>query len=425
MLVGSPDGEDVLLDFFVEAPGRGAAPGERAPLRPVDVPFGDVIQVFHVGPSSCGTYGMPHGICTAHQRFARLPLAELAAPAIRLAREGVAVNAQQAYIFKILQGITQWSEEGRRARSATARRARGRCSRNPELADALERLAAEGSAPFYRGDIARAVCSWIRERGGVLGAEDLAAYATIDREPVRTTYRGRDVITNPPPSAGGVLIASALAELDAEPAPPTVARLVDAMQHAQQRRTPEFLEQLALGNTTHVSVIDGDGGACSVTVVQRRVLGRDRPRHRPAPQQHDRRAGPQPARLPPPPARAPAAVDDVADARAPRRRDRAVARLGRLQPHPLGDPAADQRRRRPRARHRGGGRGSARALGGRHGVRRARRRPRRPRRPDRRPRFSERNVFFGGAQAVQRQADGTLVGAGDPRRGGAAVSVEA
>src|SRR3712207_5352154 len=60
MLVGAPDGTDVLLDFFVEAPGRGDRVGAAAPLRPVDVPFGDVIQVFHVGPSSCGTYGMPH-----------------------------------------------------------------------------------------------------------------------------------------------------------------------------------------------------------------------------------------------------------------------------------------------------------------------------------------------------------------------------
>src|SRR5215212_6335011 len=98
MLVGSPDGEDVLLDFFVEAPGRGGSRGERAPLLPVEVPFGDVIQVFHVGAASCGTYGLPSGICTAHERYARLPLERLAAPAIRLAREGVTLNAQQAYI---------------------------------------------------------------------------------------------------------------------------------------------------------------------------------------------------------------------------------------------------------------------------------------------------------------------------------------
>src|SRR5215212_9467212 len=53
MLVGTPDGEDVLLDFFVEAPNRSGRT-DFAPLRPVEVPFGNVIQVFHTGPSACG-----------------------------------------------------------------------------------------------------------------------------------------------------------------------------------------------------------------------------------------------------------------------------------------------------------------------------------------------------------------------------------
>jgi gamma-glutamyltranspeptidase / glutathione hydrolase len=423
MLVGSPDGEDVLLDFFVEAPGRGVAAGEVTPLRPVDVPFGDVIQVFHVGPSSCGVYGMPHGICTAHRRFARLELKELAAPAIRYAREGVAVNAQQAYIFEILAGITSWSAEGREWFGDVAP-VEGQVLRNEDLATGLERLAADGAEPFYTGDIARAVASWVGERGGLLGLEDLAAYRTIDREPVRTRYRGRDVVTNPPPSAGGVLIASALEELDAEPSPPSVARLVQAMQHAQQRRTPEFLEQLALGNTTHVSVMDGDGGACSVTVSNGACSGVIVPgtglhlnnmlgeqdlnplgfhRHPPG-----RR---MPSMMSPTLVRRDGVVELVLGSAGSNRIRSAILQLmSGVLDRGLGVAEAVDA---PRVHWEDG------TVFAEPGVELGD--------VGDQPvvTFASRNVFFGGAQAVQRHADGALEGAGDPRRGGAAVSVEA
>ena len=105
MLVGAPGGDDIVLDFFVEAPGRGGLPSRRAELVPVSVVFGDVVQVFHVGAASVGTYGCPAGICAAHARFASLPLAELVAPAVRLSREGVALNAHQAYLLELLSPI--------------------------------------------------------------------------------------------------------------------------------------------------------------------------------------------------------------------------------------------------------------------------------------------------------------------------------
>ncbi len=270
--------DPLLLDFFVEVPGRGADHSRRAELVPVDVSFGDAVQLFNVGAASVGTYGMAHGICTASERFGRVPLASLAAPAAALAREGVPLNPQQAYVVEILGGIVTLTPEVRAIYAPEGRVLReGERVCQPELADAIERLAVEGKRPFYEGDVAAAVAALLAEQGGLLTAEDLAAYETVLRAPVRARYRGREVLTNPPPSAGGTLIALALGLLDRMDGPPSLEALVAAMDASQRERTPAFLDGLdepgfaerllanRLGSTTHVAVIDAAGGACSVT----------------------------------------------------------------------------------------------------------------------------------------------------------------
>jgi gamma-glutamyltranspeptidase/glutathione hydrolase len=278
MLVAAPGREPVLLDFFVEASGRGADVSARAPLLPVDVSFGDAVQVFNVGASACGVYGTPAGAAAAAERFGTVPLERLAAPAAALARDGVELNAQQAYVFDILAPIVASTPEARALYMPDGRPPRtGDVLRNPDLADALERFGAEGPAPFYSGDVGAAVSDWVLARGGTLTRDDLAAYETVPRRPVRVGYRGRDVLTNPPPNAGGILLAYTLALLDRAPGPPSVLDLVAAMERAQDERTPAFLEGLAepgflerfmrsrLGATTHISVLDAGGWACSVT----------------------------------------------------------------------------------------------------------------------------------------------------------------
>jgi gamma-glutamyltranspeptidase/glutathione hydrolase len=281
LLVAGAGEQPTLLDFFVSAPGcggDGAPPRLQADLVPVDVDFGDAIQVFNVGASSCGAYGTPAGIHAAAERFGTVPLMDLAATAAALARDGVTVNAQQAYLFEILSPITEHTAESRALFMPGGRPLReGETYRDPDLAAAIERLAAEGPAPFYTGDIAAAVVEWVAARGGTLTAEDLAGYAAVAREPVRVGYRGREVLTNPPPSAGGTLLAYALALLDRSEPPPSPLDLVAAMERAQEERTPAFLEGLdapgflerfmasRLGSTTHISVLDGDGWACAVT----------------------------------------------------------------------------------------------------------------------------------------------------------------
>jgi gamma-glutamyltranspeptidase/glutathione hydrolase len=284
MLVAPPGRPPVLLDFFVEAPGRGPRASQLAELIPVTVSFGDAVQVFNIGAASVGAYGAPAGLCEAADRFGRLALADLVDPAAALARDGVRLSAEQAYVLEILADLVTSTPEGAALFAPEGELLReGDTMRQPELADALERLGAEGATPFYTGDIARSVVAWIAERGGMLTAEDLAAYVVRERVPVRVRYRGREVLTNPPPSAGGILIAYALAQLDQDPGGPDPERLVEVMERAQSERTPEFLAGLddpgfaaqflsargvgtgPLGSTTHIAVLDRDGWACSVT----------------------------------------------------------------------------------------------------------------------------------------------------------------
>ncbi|MCW3050714.1 MAG: gamma-glutamyltransferase [Solirubrobacterales bacterium] len=279
LLVAGAGEEPTLLDFFVAAPGEGAPQGRRGELLPIDVSFGDAVQVFNVGAASCGAYGVPAGLAEASRRWGTVALGELAEPAAALARAGIELNDRQAYVFEILEGILLSTPEAGALFAPQGRALRaGERFRNPELAGTIERLGADGAEPFYRGDIAAAVCEWLEPRGGTLTRADLAGYAAIARDPVRAAYRGRQVLTNPPPSAGGILLALAMAELDERSAGvPPVTRIVEVMETVQARRTPEFTACLAdpgflerflaanLGSTTHVSVLDRDGRACSVT----------------------------------------------------------------------------------------------------------------------------------------------------------------
>src|SRR5215210_2210557 len=113
MLVHTSGGETHLLDFFVAAPGHGAGK-EPAELVPIEVHFSeDAIQVFHIGPASCGVYGNPLGIAVSSKRFGSVPLADLAAPAARAARDGFEVTPLMRQLFEVLEPILTHTEEAR------------------------------------------------------------------------------------------------------------------------------------------------------------------------------------------------------------------------------------------------------------------------------------------------------------------------
>ncbi|MEX2447841.1 MAG: gamma-glutamyltransferase [Solirubrobacterales bacterium] len=296
--------ETALIDFFVAAPGRDGV--ERTvELAPVPVHFDeDTVQTFYVGPASCGVPGTAAGFELALRRFGSMPLAELAAPAVRLAREGAPVNREQAYILEILWPIHARLEGTRELYAPGGERiGEGDVFRFVELAEALERFGAEGAEPFYRGELAAALSGFVAERGGTLGPTDLAAYEAIEREPIRVPFRGAEVLTNPPPSSGGILVAYTLGLLERLGERSGPEELVAATGAANAARDEAFAEALygegleaalldpvaldraaeaarrggppagpmppqpgdLLGSTTHISVLDGEGICASVT----------------------------------------------------------------------------------------------------------------------------------------------------------------
>jgi gamma-glutamyltranspeptidase / glutathione hydrolase len=302
MLVHEGD-ETVLLDFFVAVPGLDGAE-HTSELVPIPVYFTpETPQVFHIGAASCGVPGTPAGLAAAAERFGSAPLAELVAPAAALARDGVVVNSEQAFFLEILEPIlTHFPEAAAIYAPGGGGLREGDRFVFAELGDALELLGAEGAGPFYRGEVATAIAKWVSERGGTLGPGDLAAYEPISRRPVEASFQARRVLTNPPPSSGGILIAYALALLERLGEFGT-ERIVGAMEAAQAARSEDFLAGLLddgfaarfldpariagaadavasgiaagrgpvpvdedpLGSTTHITAVDAEGRCASVT----------------------------------------------------------------------------------------------------------------------------------------------------------------
>src|SRR6185312_5557272 len=204
-----------------------------------------------------------------------------------LAPVPVHVNAEQAYILDILAPIHERLDGTRELYAPGGRLLReGDRFRFGELGEALERYGAEGAEPFCRGEVAAALSDFVVANGGTLDRGDFAAYEAIERKPIRVPFRGAEVLTNPPPSSGGILIAYSLGLLERLGQESGPEQLVAAMDAANRRRGIEFAEALyeegmeagflepagldlaagdLLGSTTHISVLDGDGMCASVT----------------------------------------------------------------------------------------------------------------------------------------------------------------
>ena len=245
LLYAAPPREPVLLDFFVSAPGLGVTDaGDPAAMLPVDVDFGDARQTFNVGPASCGTWGTPAGIEDAHRRWGSVPLAELAAPAAALARAGVPLNAEQAYVAEILRPILTSTPECAALLAPGGRVLReGDAFVFPELGDAIERLGAEGAAPFYTGEIGAAIQAWLADRGGSITPATCAATRSPRRRCRRPTGARRAVAA--PAQRGRRARRARARPAGPRPVAPSVLAIVDTMEEVHAARTDDFLDGLA------------------------------------------------------------------------------------------------------------------------------------------------------------------------------------
>lgn len=270
LLARTAAGEAVLFDFFVDTPGLGSREVADDPhFLPVTLQFPASEQVFNVGRGSVAVPGVLAGLLHVHGRLGRLPLSDVLAPAIALARRGVVVSDLQAYVLGLLAPIMGLSDEGRRLYAPGGRGPqRGDRLRNPELADFLERLPDDGGRRLYEGELARRVAADMREGQGLLTEEDLVGYRVIEREPLRAAYRGHELLTNPAPSLGGGLVTFGLDrlathELVRADGPPHACALAEVLQAMEERHVepgPAFGR-----GTTHASIADADGNVASMT----------------------------------------------------------------------------------------------------------------------------------------------------------------
>src|SRR5204863_9558987 len=123
------------------------------------------------------------------------------------AREGIELTKSQAYLHAILDLILRHTSEGRAIYGRNGNRlVAGDRLVMSDLAATLERLAEKGADDLYRGELGRALVAHIREGGGAITKRDLTDYRVIRRRPVRARFLGHEFESNPPPSAGGILI---------------------------------------------------------------------------------------------------------------------------------------------------------------------------------------------------------------------------
>jgi gamma-glutamyltranspeptidase/glutathione hydrolase len=273
LLAHLASGDDVVVDFFVDTPGVGLPPRPSPAMTCVTVQFPGSAQDFHVGGGSVAVPGCLAGYLHAHRRFGRVDLDVVVAPARHLAAEGIVLNEWQGYLFGLLEPILTFTPAAAGIFAPSGRLlCEGDRFVNPELAAFLTSLDERG---FAVPSIADATAIDVDASGGLLTSDDLLAYRVIEREPVVARYRDATILTNPPPSFGGALVALGLQVLaDEGPAAPwgsaaRAVQLTEAMVEQDAARVGgdaiARLRRLSTRGTTHISVADADGNVATMT----------------------------------------------------------------------------------------------------------------------------------------------------------------
>jgi gamma-glutamyltranspeptidase/glutathione hydrolase len=262
MTVAMDGAEPLVIDFFSDMPGLGLGSAGERDFQAVHIDFGSARQVFHVGRASAAVPGILPGLAAAHAHLGSLPLSELVAPAIRLARDGVPVSIETAYTFKLLWDLLQVNPETMRALAGDTRPQLGSVLRNLELAETLHAFGATGRMPDRM--IEGLLSEFGPARGGLITEDDVRNYRPRIGPPVLETIGDWTICL--PPSPGGRL-AMLVTHTLAQEAPRAdeadeIVRLARASQTAHAARG----RGTWLGSTTHISVLVPGIGAAAVTI---------------------------------------------------------------------------------------------------------------------------------------------------------------
>ena len=241
------------LDFFCAVPGLGSE-WHDPELVHLEVPFGAELVHYAVGPASCAVPGVPAGLGALSDAHGRLPWARLAEPALQLARTGVAMPDAHVACLRMLEPVMTLREGARMYAPGGSLLEPGEVLEQPGLVAALESLAAEGATGAYDGTIGSALLELSRERGGLVTADDLGAYAATWSAPVETARLGRRFLTR-----GGL-----------SGVPETIGRLPSLAGLSPSERLVALVTALddAAGPETHTTnlvTVDRDGNACVLT----------------------------------------------------------------------------------------------------------------------------------------------------------------
>ncbi|MEZ5810087.1 MAG: gamma-glutamyltransferase [Rhizobiaceae bacterium] len=265
MLRDGATGRATLVDFFPHTP-RKRKLADDAGVAEVIADFGTATQAFHIGPATAAAPGFLAGC----ERLAALgggrPLADLFAPAVRAARDGVRVTPYQHYLSTVVLPILTATPEAAALFAPGGEMiGAGGTFRNPGLANALEAMASGGLATSAVGN----EVVGLQAGRGHLTADDLSSYEAIERRPLSVGIGAMTAHLNPLPAASGVLIADSLNGIG-DVGGVTLARALDATDRARRQAGHDLSRlidrPLRQRGTTHVSVIDAAGNACAVTV---------------------------------------------------------------------------------------------------------------------------------------------------------------
>jgi gamma-glutamyltranspeptidase/glutathione hydrolase len=308
VLVVQRAGEEALaIDLFARTPGLGAERGGELDFEGIEVSFGAATQVFHVGRGSAAMPLALQGLVDVHRRWGTLPLAEIVAPAIALAREGYVLGPGVAFVFQVLAPIVARTAECLALYTDPATGALAKTGArlwNRDLGDTLETIAAR---PASIDDLFAALVRELAPRaGGLVTERDLREAAIAITTPARVRHRGWELATMPGPSTGGALVALGLRLLDGVGATGFLSRehllrfarvqeILLAERHGchgdrflDEERIASLRARLdrgdaaepenKLGSTTHISVIDEHGSAVSLTLTNGEGSGHVLPR---------------------------------------------------------------------------------------------------------------------------------------------------